>query len=119
MQLSYLKSNPYVGKFSVVLLTELLVSAYILPQYQNITNFFASTGSMDPLSAKHHHMINPQKQYIYILRDSFEVYNVLLHNGAGKFHTKLHTSNQNDYINITLLHEKILRVHKYPSYSYV
>ena len=48
------------------------MSASILPQENRNDNFFISTGSMDSLTMKHNHMINPPKHngiyYVIILK---------------------------------------------------
>ena len=48
-------------RVSEVLLAEKSVLAYILSQDQNITKFFASKYSMDPLTIKHNRIIKPHK----------------------------------------------------------
>ena len=75
-----------VEKVSGILLTALLESATILHQGQNITNLFASTGSMDPFTIKHHRMINTAK---VIISESCYVYNVLRPDCDGTFNTKI------------------------------
>ena len=58
MQLYDLNSEPNVRKFSGMLLTMRSVSASILHLALNITNLFASTVYMNPLTIKCNHMIN-------------------------------------------------------------
>ena len=51
MQLDDLNSNNYGKKVSEILLIMKLESASILQQCQNIKNYFALTGFMDPITS--------------------------------------------------------------------
>ena len=75
---------------SDILLNAQLESASILYQDQNITNFSASTGSMDPLTTKHHRMINTEK---LLKKESHDVYNVLHPNYTGTLNTDIFSTN--------------------------
>ena len=84
-------SNPNLvaDKVSGVLFTKWLVSAYIFHKGRNITNFFASTGSVDPLIIKYHQIINTTKIMRLMLSKSCGLYNVCHRYRSFNFHTKI------------------------------
>ena len=85
-----LLQTPWRKKVSGILLTVQLVSPSILHQDQNITNFFALTGSMVPLTVKHNKMIDPVENNKVYYASLYNLYNMLCHNCTVKLHKKIH-----------------------------
>ena len=73
-------------KVSDILLNAPLDSDSILHQGHNIKYFFSSTGYMDPLTTKHHQIINTEK---IMRREYNDVYNVLYPNCTGILSTEI------------------------------
>ena len=108
--------NPMEGKFSGILLTARLESAYIRHQGQNITKIFSSTDSMDSLAIKHHQMINTTKIMTWILCEYCDVYIMLHHNRVVKLHTNMNPMTTYNWLNYMIKYR--IFVHQFHTVSY-